>query len=75
MSALAPGTSAILTPGMSKKAFMETLLAPPTLANDHFYSKEKSSEVFVQGHSDISVTVSAVERVYVSRDSVCLSGV
>ena len=48
-----------LTPGGSKKkVFMESMLAPPTLSQDQFYSKEKASELFVKGHSDIGVTVS-----------------
>lgn len=47
-----------LTPGTSKKAYMEPLLAPPTLSQDPQYSKEKASELFVKGHSDIGVTVS-----------------
>jgi hypothetical protein len=47
-----------LTPGNSKKAFMESLLAPPTLQQDQLYSKEKASELFMKGHSDIGVTVS-----------------
>lgn len=45
------------TPGGSKKAFMDNLLAPDTLSNDPFYSKERALELFVKGHEDIRVTV------------------
>ena len=46
-----------ITPGNSKMAFMETLLAPPALQQDQLYSKEKASELFMKGHTDIGVTV------------------
>ena len=47
-----------LTPGSSKKAFMETLLTPSTNVQDQIYDKDKASDIFVQGHSDISISVS-----------------
>lgn len=49
-----------LTPSCSKKAFMETLLAPPTLNQDHAYSRERATELFLKGHEDVNVTVRRV---------------
>ncbi len=46
-----------LTPGSSKKAFMETLLTPSTNVQDQLYDGEKASDIFVQGHSEISISV------------------
>ncbi len=46
-----------LTPGSSKKAFMETLLTPSTNVQDQLYDREKASDIFVQGHSEISISV------------------
>ncbi len=47
-----------LTPGSSKKAFMETLLTPSTNIQEQLYDKEKASDLFVQGHSEITISVS-----------------
>ena len=62
--AASPGESPVreklkppLTPGSSKKAFMETLLTPSTNVQDQLYDRDKASDIFVQGHSDISISV------------------
>lgn len=56
-----------LTPGSSKKAFMETLLAPPTMSQDHSYIKDRAVELFMKGHEDIGVTV---QNIYIKLTSV-----
>lgn len=53
-----------LTPGISKKAFMETLLTPSIVTQDQVYDKEKSAELYVQGHSNISIAVSFFTHLY-----------
>ena len=46
-----------LTPRSTKKAFMETLLAPQPSALDEIYDEERAREVFVAGHNEVAIEV------------------
>lgn len=38
---------------------METLLTPAHSTLEHIYDPEKAAELFVPGHTDVAITVSA----------------
>jgi hypothetical protein len=46
-----------LTPRSTKKAFMETLLAPELSTLDEVYDEERAKEVFIPGYSEVSIKV------------------
>ena len=46
-----------LTPRSSKKAFMETLLAPEPSTLDEIYDTERAAELFVPGYVDVAIAV------------------
>ena len=46
-----------LTPHSTKKAFMETMLAPEPTTLDEIYDDERAREVFVTGHHVVSIEV------------------
>jgi len=46
-----------LTPGLSKKGFMEALLAPTNMAHGQHFSEERAGEMFMEQHSQVVVTV------------------
>ena len=37
--------------------FMDALLAPPTLTQEQLYDRDKAADIFIPGHTDISITV------------------
>lgn len=49
--------AAPLTPRSTKKAFMETMLAPEPSTLDDIYDEERAREVFVPGHNVVSIEV------------------
>ena len=55
---ISPSPPAPLTPHSTKKAFMETMLAPEPSTLDDIYDEERARELFVPSHNVVSIEVS-----------------
>ena len=66
-----PPTPTPLTPRSTKKAFMETMLAPEPSALDEIYDEERAIEMFVPGYTEVAIMVGESPYCTISTDLMC----